>query len=643
MAMNGIYVIDADSLRFVQVNHAACQDLGYTEAELLQLTPADIEPASNASAFLAQLESLRRGEQQQAIFETALRRKDGSTYPVEARLHLSRDEQPAVFVAIMLDVSRRKWEEVARHYVEERFRTLVNSLDDMVLTLDLEQRYTGAFGRWFEHNEVTPRSFVGHAVRDMLDPETAAVHEAANRRALMGDTAVYDWSFQSSDGVRHIQTVVSPMRDLSGAISGLVSIGRDITMLKVQTAQQAAVAFLGQEALEGVDLARFMDEAVGVVAKTLNAPYVKILELLPDQGVLRVRAGVGWEPGVVGQVTIDLSAETHAGYTLACGLPVVMDDLRTESRFSGSFLLREHGVVSGVSVNILGKSRPFGVLTVHTIKHRLFTDEDVNFLQAVANVLAAAVERKQTEAELQSAKEAAEAASRAKNRFLANMSHDLRTPLNSIIGMSQVLLKQDVGSLNERQVTSVQDILVCGRHLFGLINAALDLSKAESNHLELMLTHVNLTDLAYESLSVCRQEARDRDIVLATDFANDILAVVADRRRVMQVMANLLSNAIKFTPDGGQVTIRVLPEDGHARVEVHDTGIGIAPHNLPRLFKPFERLEDVNPARKYEGTGLGLALCKQLVELHHGQIGVESPGEGQGSTFWFTLPMPPAG
>ncbi len=247
--------------------------------------------------------------------------------------------------------------------------------------------------------------------------------------------------------------------------------------------------------------------------------------------------------------------------------------------------------------------------------------------------------RKQVEAKLQSAKEAAEAASRAKGIFLASMSHELRTPLNSIIGMSQVLLMRAIGPLNDMQIEYTNDILVCGKHLLSLINDVLDLSRAESKGIQLIKADVSLPGVLFEALGMLRQRAADQSITMKTDIDETLAPVCCDRRRIVEVVFNLLDNALKYTPREGQIAIQLYQDGDNARVDITDSGIGIAPEDLVRLFQPFERLEQVSLSRQYEGTGLGLALSKQLVELHGGAIGVQSAGEGRGSTFWFTLPF----
>jgi signal transduction histidine kinase len=234
-------------------------------------------------------------------------------------------------------------------------------------------------------------------------------------------------------------------------------------------------------------------------------------------------------------------------------------------------------------------------------------------------------------------------ANRLKSDFLANMSHELRTPLNSIIGFSDMLLTQEVGALNAMQQDFLDTVARNGRHLLQLISELLDLSKIEAGRLQLTPEAIDLRDLLREAADSVRAQSEKRRHRLDLELPETPLAVTADHVRVRQVLLNLLSNAIKFTPDGGQVRLLGRGEDSGIRVEVIDTGIGIAVEDQPKLFKEFVQI-DASASRHYEGTGLGLALCKRLVELHGGRIGCHS-ARGAGSTFWFTLPRqhPPPG
>ena len=228
-------------------------------------------------------------------------------------------------------------------------------------------------------------------------------------------------------------------------------------------------------------------------------------------------------------------------------------------------------------------------------------------------------------------------ANRHKSEFLASMSHELRTPLNAIIGFSEVLLDRLFGDLNAKQEEYLQDVLESGRHLLSLINDILDLSKVEAGHMELEVGRFALPEILENGLTMIRERAGRHGIALSLEVDPAIDVIEADERKVKQVVFNLLSNAVKFTPDGGKVGIRVGRNDAGIWITVWDTGIGITPENQERIFEEFQQVEGVY-TEKREGTGLGLALAKKFVELHGGQLWVESEA-GQGSRFTFTLPV----
>ncbi|MBD2292917.1 PAS domain S-box protein [Anabaena sphaerica FACHB-251] len=229
-----------------------------------------------------------------------------------------------------------------------------------------------------------------------------------------------------------------------------------------------------------------------------------------------------------------------------------------------------------------------------------------------------------------------ERATRLKDEFLANMSHELRTPLNAILGMSEGLQEEVFGVINQGQQKAIATIERSGRHLLELINDILDLSKIESGKLELQLTSVPVKNLADSSLPFIRQQAIKKNIHLTVGIPDTLGEIVVDELRICQVLINLLNNAVKFTPEGGNVRLEIELEGSYLVISVIDTGIGIAPDDASKLFKPFVQV-DTKLSRQYSGTGLGLALVRRLVELHDGTVGVTSE-IGQGSRFTVKLP-----
>ena len=235
----------------------------------------------------------------------------------------------------------------------------------------------------------------------------------------------------------------------------------------------------------------------------------------------------------------------------------------------------------------------------------------------------------------------AEGANKAKSEFLANMSHELRTPLNAINGFSEIMVGEMFGALGDpRYKGYAQDILSSGQHLLALINDILDMSKIEAGKMSLRFEPLSLEEVAEDAMRLVRNRAEAAGLTLAIDFPH-LPEVEADYRALKQVLLNLLSNAIKFTPRGGQVTIRAEgrrdPLGEHIRVSVQDTGIGIAQDDLARLAQPFEQVENQH-SKTTQGTGLGLALTKSLVEMHGGLLDMQS-SPGEGTLVTFTIPL----
>ena len=277
-----------------------------------------------------------------------------------------------------------------------------------------------------------------------------------------------------------------------------------------------------------------------------------------------------------------------------------------------------------------------GLLTVHSPKQ--WNAEEINLLKLVGEIVAIGLARHDAEIARQQAAEAAFSANLAKSEFLANMSHELRTPLTAILGLSEVLRDETFGPLTPKQHQKIATIEQSGQHLLELINDVLDLSKIEAGKLELQLAPTDIQGVCNASLAFVRQQAHQKQIQLGCHLPPRIGKIEVDERRMRQVLINLLSNAVKFTPEEGAVWIEVQADQTQQVVEfsIVDTGIGIAPEDIKKLFRPFVQLDGALN-RRYAGTGLGLALVRQVVELHGGSVSLKSE-VGKGSRFTVSLP-----
>jgi len=295
------------------------------------------------------------------------------------------------------------------------------------------------------------------------------------------------------------------------------------------------------------------------------------------------------------------------------------------------------GVLSSLYVPILKDDRVLGVVALGRRTRHGFSEREVEHVTTFADQAAIAIENVRLFNEIQEKSAQLEVANRHKTEFLANMSHELRTPLNAIIGFSEVLQQKMFGELNDQQTEYLGDIVSSGRHLLSLINDILDLSKIEAGRTELQLTPFSLVAALANAVTLVRERATSHGIALDLSVAPPLDTIVADERKVKQVVVNLLANAVKFTPDGGRVSVQADQLDGNVRIAVRDTGIGIAPEDQRRVFEEFQQARH-QTAQSREGTGLGLTLSKRFVELHGGTLTLESE-PGKGSTFTVMLPF----
>jgi PAS domain S-box-containing protein len=417
-----------------------------------------------------------------------------------------------------------------------------------------------------------------------------------------------------------------------------------------------------------------------IVLKTtelLGTPHAQVTLWDEETQTLRLGAAYGTEAEKVKGQEFRLGTGVN-GIVAQTRAPLVVNDYQAfPHRVAG---LTE--LVADIGVPLIYRGRLLGVLNSHaTQPGSAFATEHLALLTGFATQATIAIENarlyeasqryatelegrvRERTAELDAARRAAEAASLHKSAFLANMSHELRTPLNSILGFAQLLQEQTKELFSTKQTRFLTNIYTSGQHLLTLINDILDLSKVEAGKITLERVPLAVAEILEDLLVIARGLAHKKGQTIQVEIASDLPALTADPVRFKQIFFNLVSNAVKFTPDGGTVTVTArricdfqLPiadvksigpepqsqianrKSEMLELAVADTGAGIRPEDLPKLFREFTQLE-TTAAQAHEGTGLGLALTKRLVELHGGTITASSDGEGQGSTFTVRLPM----
>lgn len=441
--------------------------------------------------------------------------------------------------------------------------------------------------------------------------------QGQNKRllALTGQAAVAVQNILSLDESRRranqLQTAAEIARDTTGSLTLDELLARFVNLLCERFSFYHASIFLVDESGENA----YVRESTGAAGAEMKRRGHKL--------------AVG-SRSVIGQTTYKRT-------------PVILNDLsQKESQEIHRFnpLLLHTRAELGIPLKI--GDRLIGALDVQSTQPNVFSDEYVSILQTLADQIAIAVENAQSYELVNQAMEETQKADRLKSQFLANMSHELRTPLNSIIGFSRVILKGIDGPITDLQKQDLSSIYNSGQHLLGLINDVLDLSKIEAGKMELSLEeNVNLVDIIKGVMSTTVGLVKDKSIQLIQEIDEPLPLLQVDPTKIRQVLLNLLSNAAKFTEKGSitvqaraQVNSQGLPE---VYVAVVDTGPGIARENQGKLFKAFSQV-DGSLTRKTGGSGLGLSICQHLIQMHAGQIGLESEPD-KGSTFYFILPV----
>lgn len=596
-AAEGI-IISEPGARFLEVNRKTCDVLGYTRDELLQMNPHDLIPPESAGQFARGMrELMQKGH---SNFESTVIGKDGKLTPAELKMQFIDYMEKKAILTMTWDMTEHKRAEKELRNQVEFLKTLLDTIPAPVFYKDKEGRYRGCNKRFAcEILGLPETQIIGRTVEEFsgsIPKKMAALYRKKDLELLEnGGAQVYEGKALCADKkMRYFLFSKATYGDVSGEVLGIIGVMLDITERKQAEKDLMIKNTAVESAINAIALADLKGRLTYV-----NPSFLKLWGYEDREELLGKSSKCLWENHRI----------AAAGFW----------KLYSEGKWEGDLVARKKN-------NIL--------FDVHLSTNLLHNEKGhkIGIMGSFVDV----TQKKKAEAALIEAKLNAEAANLAKSEFLATMSHELRTPLNAVIGFSDILLGQNFGRLNEKQLKYSGNILKSGKHLLKLINDILDLSKVEAGITELNLEEFSLSDAVDEVRTMLIPRSIQKNIIIVTQIGPEKTTVVADKTRFNQVLYNLVGNSLKFTPEGSMITISVLAAGDKFRISVADQGIGIHETEYQRIFQPFVQLGKFE-SREQDGAGLGLALVKRFVEMHDGEVWVESePGEG--STFTFTIP-----
>ena len=614
---DGIHILDIEG-NLLEFNDRFAQMLGYTSAEIANFNVADWDAQWTPEELH---EVIRQNILNDNIFETLHRRKDGVIFPVEISRRLMEWQGEFALVCISRDISDRKQAEIALQESQHFIQQIAEASPNILYLYDIQEQrnvYTNReiytiLGYSSEEIQAMGENFV----LDLMHPDDqkSALLKYYERVKGAQDHEVVETEYRMRHANGEWRWLYSRdvvfSRDVNGQVKQTIGTAQDITERKrLQQSQSRLIAIL-EASTDYIS----MSDAKGVIFWQ-NAELKRLCGSNLNENAMQFGL-VDCHP----QWAIDLLEQEAIPFAIANG-----------SWLGETALLDAEGKEILVSQLVL--------------VHRSSQGE----IEFFSNIMRDMRVYKEYERQLERTNTDLIRATSLKDEFLANMSHELRTPLNAILGMTEGLQEGVFGTVNERQLKALKTVESSGSHLLELINDILDVSKIESGHISLDYASTDAIALCQASLIFIKQQALKKHIQIEAKLPQNLPNLWVDERRIRQVLINLLNNAVKFTLEGGLITLEAtqLPPElsqtestpqSFLRIAVTDTGIGIAPENIHKLFQPFIQIDSALN-RKYTGTGLGLSLVKRIVELHGGRVGLTSE-MGVGSCFTIELPYTP--
>ncbi len=599
---NEVYVLEQDGLRFVNVNKAGLDNLGYTLDEMLSMTGFEIAPDLSDELVAADLEH-QLATQQEIRHTYEHVRKDGSCYLFEFKGMLVEGGRRNLMITLGSDISDRRAQEEALRLSEER------------MALALEGSHEGLF----DYHIITSQIYISEFVQRWLGvtKEQLDINEFVDRVAVEDRGRVQAAMQRAVDHSREVNVEFRVGAENFGQQRWL--------QVRGQVQSEAGLAHRLSGFVSDISRRKIAENLLNTSVTRLGA----VLDHIADGIITLTDDGVVCTVNPRAMAMFDMTKSELAGSLLHQRLQSVEEDViqqlpSWEDLADGP--LQEIRATRGNGSEFVGE--------IEVTRMELVSDERYTV------VLRDISERKENELALRQAMLEAQEATQAKGEFLATMSHEIRTPMNGVLGMTQLLLDTD---LNPEQRETAELIFSSGDVLLTLINDILDYSKIEAGRLELEHLPFDMRRAIKEVMDLLAATARSKNLDLYVDYAEDVpFSLKGDVGRLRQVLLNLIGNAIKFT-NLGHVLVKVEALDvwdnnARLKVSVIDTGPGVALDKQAKLFDSFTQA-DTSITRKFGGTGLGLAICKQLVELMQGEIGVISR-EGEGAEFWFNVVLP---